>query len=237
MVGGFGIKDLTGFLPRTVTQLLGGPASGKTNLCLAACVKTARKGKKVIFIDTEGSFSYERFRQLAGKDSDRLLKKIIVAEPADFDEQKIAIGKLEDLMRENDVGLVAVDSLVSLYRLEMGGEDRQAANKELSKQLSKLMKVAKKHKIPVVITNQVYSKFTKDGSEGDIVPVGKDMLRYWSKVIIYLFKDGSRRTATLMRHSHKPEGSQVAFKISYGSIEEVGAAARAKAASKRDRTE
>jgi len=221
MVGDWDIKELTSFLPGTITQIYGEAASGKTNLCLIAAANTARTGKKVVFIDTESSFSYERFKQIASKDSAEFLKRIIVAEPADFDEQKIAINKLDDLAAQNDIGLVVVDSLVSLYRLEMGtAEEAQITNRELSKQLAKLMKVAKKYKIPVVITNQVYATFSRDGAETKIVPVGRDVLKYWTKVVIQLAKEGSYRVATIVRHNFRPEGAQIKFRITQEGIKD-----------------
>jgi DNA repair protein RadB len=223
MAGGFTFSELTEFLPKTITQLYGEAASGKSNLCIIAAASIARKGKKVIFIDTEGSFSAERFKQIAGSDSTELLKNIILAEPADFDEQKIAINKIQDLMADNDVGLIVVDSLVSLYRLEMSSaEDAYAVNRELSKQLSKLMKASKKYKIPILVTNQVYSSFSRNPDDAKrVVPVGRDILKYWTKVIINLRKDGQYRIAELIRHKFKPEGSKLRFKISANGITEA----------------
>ncbi len=215
MAGGLEIRDLTEFLPKTITQVYGEAASGKTNLCLIATTETARAGRKVVYIDTEGSFSIERFKQIAGKDATELLKLIIIAEPADFDEQKIAINKLEELVGQGGFGLVVVDSLVSLYRLEMSDESAQAANKELSRQLAKLMRVAKKFEIPVVVTNQVYSSFKGDES---VAPVGRDVLKYWTKNVIHLSKSGPFRLATVIRHQHKAEGEQLKFKIIEGGI-------------------
>ena len=49
---------------RTITQIYGEPASGKSTLCLMAAVATLRAGGSVIYIDTEG-FSVERFTQVA----------------------------------------------------------------------------------------------------------------------------------------------------------------------------
>jgi len=220
MVGEFKFEELTEFLPKTITQIYGEAASGKTNLCLIAAYNTARAGKDVVYIDTEGSFSTQRFKQLAGDEYIDLLKKIVVAEPSDFDEQKIAINKTEDLMTERDVGLIVVDSLVSLYRLEMSSSsDAYNTNRELSKQLSKLMKLAKKHDIPVIITNQVYSSFSKDSQESKVVPVGRDVLKYWTKVVINLRKDGEFRVAEVIRHKFKPEGNKVRFKITQEGIQ------------------
>ena len=63
-----------------VTVIYGGAGSGKTNLCLLAAVSQARKGKKIIFIDTEGGFSVERVKQLVGeKDGvEEVLKNIFL---------------------------------------------------------------------------------------------------------------------------------------------------------------
>jgi len=51
-----------------VSVIYGGPGSGKTNFCMLAAVSQAKKGNKVIFIDTEGGFSSERVKQLVNAD-------------------------------------------------------------------------------------------------------------------------------------------------------------------------
>lgn len=218
----FQFSELTDFLPKTITQIYGEPASGKTNLCLIAAVDTAKKAKTVVIVDTEGSFSTERIKQIAGGDYSEVLNRIVVAEPADFDEQKIAINKLLDICAEKDVGLIVVDSIVSLYRLEMGsGSDAYAVNRELSRQLSVLMKLAKKYSIPVAVTNQVYSSFSKDGDDNRTVPVSRDLLKYWTKVILEVKKQGEIRIAQLIRHKFKAEGKTLNFKITASGIKEA----------------
>ncbi len=229
MDGVFEFADLTAFTPKTITQLYGEPASGKSNLCMLAAADVARSGKTVVFIDTEGSFSLPRFRQVAGHEAQELLKRIIIAEPTDFDEQKIAVNKIEDLVAsrhgsEAPVGLIVVDSLVSLYRLEMGLAEAAEANKELSRQMGKLMSVATKHDIPVVITNQVYSAFSREhGDEAKLLlPVGGDVLKYWAKVVINVRKAGEYRVAEVIRHVAKPEGGKIRFRITQFGIKDEG---------------
>ena len=46
-----------GYDSEIITTLYGSAGSGKTNFCLLAAVSQAKKGQKVIFIDTEGGFS------------------------------------------------------------------------------------------------------------------------------------------------------------------------------------
>jgi len=55
-----------GYESGVITMTAGPPASGKTNLVLLAACSMAKKGGKVIFIDTEGGFSVERVKQVVG---------------------------------------------------------------------------------------------------------------------------------------------------------------------------
>src|SRR3989344_5460851 len=71
-----------------VTVVYGGAGTGKTNFCLCAAVSRAKKGKKVIFIDTEGGFSVERVKQLASEEYEKVLKNIFLLKPTNFNEQK-----------------------------------------------------------------------------------------------------------------------------------------------------
>jgi len=46
------------------TAITGPNGSGKSNFCIIAATSQARKGNKVIFMDTEGGFSSDRFNSL-----------------------------------------------------------------------------------------------------------------------------------------------------------------------------
>ena len=56
-----------GYEKGVITMIAGPPASGKTNMVLLAACSQAKKGNKVIFIDTEGGFSPERVEQIIGE--------------------------------------------------------------------------------------------------------------------------------------------------------------------------
>jgi DNA repair protein RadB len=116
-----------GFESGTVTQLYGEAGSGKTNICLQTAVECARKGKTVIFIDSEG-FSPERFLQIAnakpkplqgsqGRETEphsantntntnetsetveRIAQRITIYEPHSFEQQTSCIDEIEDNLR------------------------------------------------------------------------------------------------------------------------------------------
>ena len=47
-----------------ITNLYGPAGVGKTNIAICAAIQAAKDGKHVVYIDTEGSFSLDRYFQL-----------------------------------------------------------------------------------------------------------------------------------------------------------------------------
>ncbi len=190
-----------------LTQIYGEHATGKTTICLMCCKYSLLRGKKSLFIDTEGGFSPKRLSLMGVKN----LEDIIVFQPRDFAAQQESLVKLERIMSSR-IGFVCVDSLVSLYRLE--GYDHKKRT-ELSRQLGNdlliLSRIARDFSIPLILTNQVYDDVT--GSK-EKIPIGGDILKYWSKLIVKLERDDqNRRKATLVRHPYKKEGESVFYDI------------------------
>src|SRR3989338_4101287 len=159
-----------------LTNFCGPPGSGKTNICMLAAISAVESGKKVIYIDTEGGFSFERFSQLAGENTDKILSEIMFLEPKNFKEQEEVIRKCKSLVLKGDFGLVVLDSSVALYRLEYAEtDDVMKANKTLGIHLSMLSAIARDFKIPVIITTHVYKK--NDSETLDVI--GGDAIKYW----------------------------------------------------------
>lgn len=214
-----------GYDEEIITTFYGGPGTGKTNLCLMAAVSQAKKGKKVIFVDTEGGFSSERVKQLvnSGK-SDigylEVLKNILILKPVNFLEQKKSFLQLSKYLEEQ-ISLIIVDGMTMLYRLEFADarkkdlSELQNVNAELTKQMSQLAEISRKKKIPIIVTNQVYNW------ENEVRMVGGNILKYWSKCLIELTNDKGRRTIHLRKHRSLPEKS-LAFQIYDGGIRKRG---------------
>ncbi len=198
-----------------ITNVYGVAGAGKTNFALEATISTLMDGKKAVFIDTERNFSPERFIQMYDKEK---LSDVLIKEPSSFQQQHKIITSLEDRLAENNVGLVVVDSIVALYRIELRQDKIHEINAMLSEQFITLAKLAKKFDIPVIVTNQVYSPFDSD----EIELVGRDIPKYSSKCMILLEKLGSgRRRATLVKHRHMPECISVEFEITREGIKVV----------------
>ncbi len=217
------LHNLAGFETGTITNIYGGPGVGKTNICLLTAIDCAKKGGSVCYIDTEGGFSLERFKQLTDRWQD-LLGRIELAEPKDFEQQSRIVRELG----KKDFDLVILDSAVALYRLEyaepkMGKNSDDlvmAANRELSKQLSVLSNLARDKKIPILITAHAYR--SRENGEWDAI--GGEVLKYWSKVIMFIERTGrdSERKAVLIKHRHLPEGRSVKFQITQDGIRPAG---------------
>lgn len=203
-----------------ITSFYGSSASGKTNIALMASVNIAKSGKKVIFIDTEGGFSFERIKQLSGNLYEDVLKNIILFKPVNFQEQKKdVVLSYEYAKKDSDVGLIVIDSISMLYRLERGDSDSKDVNIELAKQLQLLSEIARRYNIPVIVTNQVYSLFEE---KNKIEIVGGDLIKYWSKCLIELRVLGNGvREAILKKHRYLPEGRSVKFIITNNGLELV----------------
>jgi len=224
-------KWLFGGYDKDIISMIYGPAgSGKSNFCIIASVSQARKGKKVIFIDTEGGFSIDRFRQIAKENAENALKNIILLKPTSFSEQEQAFVRLLKEIKTNEqIGLIIVDGMTMLYRLELA-ENKEDINKikdinsKLARQMRILAEIARKESIPVLITNQTYYEFMneddfKAGKERKVGIVGGDISRYWSKCIIELKNDAGRRKAILRKHRSLPE-KELVF-VGIGAIIEI----------------
>jgi len=195
-----------------ISNFYGESGSGKTNVCIQIAAEVTKNGGKAAYIDTEASFSAERFIQIA---SEEKLDQILLKDATTFEEQEEAIESLEEV--KDDIDMIIVDSMVSLYRLKVNGDNASEINNELSGQLSKLSGIARKQDIPVVVTNQVYTSFEKD----DLELVGRDVPKYWSKCLVQLSQNSDgQRIAEIAKHRSIAEGEKVSFKITDNGLEE-----------------
>lgn len=205
-----------GYEKDAITTVYGPGGSGKTNLCMLCAISLAKEGKKVVYIDTDGSFSVERFKQIT-PDFEKILDSIIFFTPTTFEEQKKCFEKLKAL---DNISLVVIDSIGMLYRIEISRtENIQNVNCDLGLQLSYLSEITRKKNIPILITNQVYSDFE---NKDKVKMVGGDILRYSSKCLIELQKfHKGKRKAILKKHRSLPEDKEVMFEIIQEGIKEI----------------
>jgi DNA repair protein RadB len=217
-----------------ITTIYGPGGSGKTNFCLLVAVSQAKKGNKVIYVDTEGGFSSDRVNQILKTEThllDSVLKNILILKPTSFKEQEDSFSQLLKYVKQGDISLIIIDSIAMLYRLELGdaiktedNENIKAVNRKLANQLRILTEIARKQNIPVVVTNQVYSQFVRDENEKmekQFSMVGGDLLKYWSKCIMELQNYRGKRTLVLRKHRSMPE-KELDFEITNDGVKKRG---------------
>jgi len=206
-----------GYETDVVTTIYGPSGSGKTNFCLIAATKMAESGRKVLLIDTEGGIAIERIKQLS-ENYLEILNKIIFFNPFTFAEQVEIFEQLKTVISQQ-IGLIIVDSISMLYRLELGkNEEVFEVNSALGKQIGCLVEISRRQKIPVLITNQVYTDFD---NRTKVKMVGGDLLKYGSKCIIELQKLDNGRILVVKKHRSLPETKEFYFKILNRGIEEA----------------
>ncbi|RUM34900.1 MAG: DNA repair and recombination protein RadB [Archaeoglobus sp.] len=195
----------------TITQIYGESGTGKTSLCLMLCRSTV-KFAKAAYIDTEG-LSAERVKQVFG--DFELLKNVYIHEVFDFRQQSSAVKKLSKLCKSEEIKLVIVDSFTGLYRSEIEEDRAVKIKRELTKQLTFLLGLARKYDLAVVITNQMFT----DVSTGIDRPIGGPSIGHLSKVVLELsMAENGMRKARLIKHRWKAEGEECFYRITDSGI-------------------
>lgn len=196
-----------------VTQVYGPPGAGKTNVALSAAVQVADAGGTAVYVDTEG-VSVERFRQILeanAENPDEAAGNVVIESAHDFGEQAEAVRDAGDFAEQAD--LVVVDSVTGFYRLERGDDQNGGDSlREVARQVTHLLSLARKHDLAVLVTNQVYSD--PDAGTDAVRPLGGHTLMHWTGVVLRLDRyKGNRRRATIEKHGSKPEGQRATFAI------------------------
>jgi DNA repair protein RadB len=206
-----------GLEPGCVTCFYGPSASGKTNIAKAASISCIRAGKKVVYIDTEGGFSIERLEQMSG-DARSFASRIILLEPKDWGSQREAIAGLDRICGLEPVGLIVVDSIVALWRITISEGNAFEINRELATQLYMLSRIARERKIPVLITDQVYS----EPETGKVEMSSKNIIKWWGKNIVELKHAGKTgfRIARIIKARSLPEDREIGFMITNEGLKE-----------------
>jgi DNA repair protein RadA len=219
-----------GIETRTITEFFGEYGTGKTQICHQLSVNVQLpedKGglaAKAFYIDTEGTFRWERIEQMArgvGLDPDKVMENIYWVRAVNSHHQMAIVEKLFDLMSKENIKLVVVDSLTGHFRAEFPGRENLAMRQQfLNKHLHQLMRLAEIYDAAVVVTNQVMAVPEMFFGSPDR-PVGGHVVGHAPGVRVQLRKSkGNRRIARVVDAPHLPEG-ETQFAITEYGIRDV----------------
>jgi len=170
---------LSGGLPfGLITHVFGPRGSGKTLFSLHCALSAASHGRKVFYIDADHSLHPRMLLNFAPKN---VLDRIMLAKPNSFAEQEKLIERLYALLPPSS--LVIVDSIASMYRLELGEKEQNiAVNRKLNLQLAELLDLAQETPSSILLTNHV----AVDPELECVRPVGGNVVSYWSAIELKL---------------------------------------------------
>ncbi len=188
-----------------LTLIYGPAASGKTSLAFKIAYIESARGNTVAYVSTENELFLDR--PLKG----RYLKKILIVAVRVFAKQHFIITRLIDnLVEHYSLKLLIVDSITGLMRVE---EDFAKASSMLKFELASLLKVSRKHRIPVILTSQVRAILESEGESYEAA--AKTILEYWCGNIIRLniVNKGLREGIVERSMKSENEGKRFLFEI------------------------
>ena len=221
---------LGGIETGSVTEFFGEFRTGKTQIMHQLCVNVQlpkEKGGlegKALYIDTEGTFRPERIIQMSEAldlDYKKVLKNIIFGRAYNSDHQILLVKDSANLIKEKNIKLIIVDSLIGHFRSEYVGRGTLANRQQLINQhIHDLLRLCDIHPdLAVCVTNQVSSK--PDVFYGNpTTHTGGHVVAHGTTVRIFLRKGkGEQRIAKIVDAPHLPEGDAV-FTVTEGGIGE-----------------
>ena len=152
-----------GIPPGIIVDVFGGHGTGKTQIMMQAAARFAACGKRVLFVDTAGTFRPERVLQMAGASASReaILGMISVARVQNVAEQEGVVARL--LLQQQtrhgpaaEFDLVVVDSLTDLFSYEYSRYgDLRERNRLFFGYMRSLARLAVHHGVTVMTSNVV----------------------------------------------------------------------------------
>ena len=214
----------------SVIEFFGEFRTGKTQICHQLCVNVQLPKEQgglegnALYIDTEGTFRPERIIQMSeAKDLDyqKVLKNIVFGRAYNSDHQILLIKEAANIIKEKNIKLIIVDSLIGHFRSEYIGRGTLANRQQLINQhLHDLLRLCDIYpELAIVVTNQVQSK--PDVFYGNpLQAAGGNVVAHGSTIRVYLRKGkGEQRVAKIVDSPSLPE-SEAVFAITEEGIKD-----------------
>ena len=211
-----------------VTEFFGEFRTGKTQIMHQLCVNVQLSREQgglegnALYIDTEGTFRPERIIQMSEAldlDHKKVLKNIVFGRAYNSDHQILLIKEAANMIKERNIKVIVVDSLIGHFRSEYIGRGTLASRQQLiNSHLHDLLRLADIHpELGIVVTNQVQSK--PDVFYGNpLRATGGNVVAHGSTIRVFLRKGkGEQRVAKMVDAPHLPEGEAV-FSITENGI-------------------
>lgn len=215
MLGSDGIKL------GNITELLGLPGSGKTQLCLQLCASVQIPKElggldaEALYVDTNTNFTLSRFREILSESlmtcqnildkplqitEDEALKKLHYVNAFGLEKYCALMHRLPEFISDNpNIKLIAIDSIAYPFKIGITTKQRTGL---LFRQMAELQRIATQNQIAVVLTNEMSTRVGLSG--GSVVGALGDAWAHRCNVRILLStpqiaQDPTHRLALLLK--------------------------------------
>ena len=215
--GGGGIES------KAMTEVYGKFQTGKSQICYSTAAATAASGKKVLFIDTEGTFSPTRIQEISeekGYDINKTLENIMARRISSSAMFQWYVERIRSDITKYNFELIIVDSIIALHRAEFLGRAALAARQQsLAKIMGMLIKVAEASDLAVLITNQVGD--SPDPFKPGVFATGGNIVAHTSTHRVYLKTKPGKKEVTINGKKYKRDMSVILMQDSprYARVE------------------
>ncbi|MEM4396073.1 MAG: AAA family ATPase [Candidatus Woesearchaeota archaeon] len=208
----FGISWLDelvdGIKPKQINMIYGPAGIGKSTFCYIIATNYLKyENKSVLYIDNDHNFSAERILQI--NPNPEILKKFIVVKPSNILEFQSLI---DNLNKFEDVDLIFIDSIASLYRIELYEKQLKEISGKMLSDIKKLRDFVEKNNKFLILVNQIYGENEKD-------IFGYENVQYIANVIFEISRNNKEiRSLKLIKHPYIKEFEKN-FRITNNSFE------------------
>ena len=178
-----------------------------------------------MYLDTEQTFRPEwivRMAKSAGLEATDVAQRIIYSEAYNSDHQVLLLEKADQIIKDNNIRVVIIDSLTSHFRSEYLGREMLAERQQrLNNHMHRLIRLARGFNAVAVVTNQVMSKPDQFFANA-VDAVGGHIVAHTSHTRVFLRRaaSGPIRIARLVSSPYLPEGERI-FKVTETGILDI----------------
>ena len=205
-----------GIWTQELTEIAGGFGSGKTQLCFQLCINVQLPFDEgglegnAFYIDTERTFSPKRIVEMATYrelEVEKILENIYINSALNTHHLFSIVDTLDEIIQKKNIKLLIVDSFASHFRSEYIGKERLVERQQRIMQIAeKLIALAVKHDLAVVVTNQIMANVEEFLFGSPEEPALGFAWAHRPQQRIFLRKSrGSSRIARLFDSSRMPE--------------------------------
>ena len=220
-----------GLESQTITEFYGEYGVGKSILCHQLAVNVQLPVGKggldggALYLDTEQTFRPEWIVRMAGElglDPVAAAQRIIYSEAYNSDHQMLLLEKADQVIKDNGIKLIIIDSLTSHFRSEYIGREVLAERQQrLNNHMHRLIRLARGFNAVSVVTNQVMSK-PDQFFANSVDAVGGHIVAHTSHTRVFVRRaaSGPIRIARLVSSPYLPEGERI-FKVTETGIQDI----------------